>query len=163
MRKGQKHSKISKQKQRDSHLGKKLTQAHRDKISETAKKRGVGKWLIGQKPSEYQKEVARKMWTGKNNPRWKGGKPQPYHDRKRNARGSHTDSEFKELKKKYENMCLCCKQFEPEIKLSEDHIIPLILGGSDFIDNIQPLCLECNSRKNSKVVDYRNQVNITLT
>jgi len=66
-----------------------------------------------------------------------------------------TLSEWEELKKKWNYTCLACGKREPEIKLSPDHIIPLSQGGKNTINNIQPLCLECNLRKNKKIIDYR--------
>lgn len=72
--------------------------------------------------------------------------------------GSHTLKEWKNIKEYYNHMCLCCKKFEPEIKLSQDHIIPVSRGGTDFIDNIQPLCTLCNSIKCVKDTDYRKKI-----
>lgn len=45
--------------------------------------------------------------------------------------------------------------------IGRDHVIPLSLGGSDAIDNIQPLCLECNSAKNNQSTDYRQGHEVT--
>jgi hypothetical protein len=60
------------------------------------------------------------------------------------------------LKDKYNHTCLCCGRREPEIKLCADHVIPLASGGDDAIDNIQPLCRECNDAKGIKTIDYRS-------
>jgi len=70
--------------------------------------------------------------------------------------GYHSLAEWELLKAQYNWTCLCCKKSEPEIKLSEDHIIPLVKGGSDNIENIQPLCRNCNAKKHTKIEDWRS-------
>jgi len=74
--------------------------------------------------------------------------------RKKGAEGSYTLEEWDLLKKEFDYTCPACTLKEPEIKLTVDHIIPLIKGGSDYIENIQPLCLKCNSKKNIKIINY---------
>ncbi|EPF24946.1 MAG: HNH endonuclease [Microcystis aeruginosa Ma_MB_F_20061100_S19] len=43
--------------------------------------------------------------------------------------------------------CQSCGKPENFTQLSIDHIIPLALGGSNDISNLQTLCLSCNRRK----------------
>jgi 5-methylcytosine-specific restriction endonuclease McrA len=75
--------------------------------------------------------------------------------REKNSDGTITTKEWRELKKKYDYTCLCCKKKEPSIQLTLDHVKPLKLGGEHSIRNAQPLCFSCNSVKGAKWIDYR--------
>lgn len=66
-----------------------------------------------------------------------------------------TAEEWVELCRLYDYSCLRCGRQEPDVMLTADHIIPLVHGGGNGIENIQPLCRRCNSAKNATVVDYR--------
>ena len=68
--------------------------------------------------------------------------------------GFHSNQEWEELKQKYNFTCPCCKKKEPEIKLTRDHILPLLLGGTNVLKNIQPLCKLCNSKKHTQTIKY---------
>lgn len=103
---------------------------------------------------ERNKEVAKdrlRLWREKNKDK-KTGYDRSRRARRHGSRGSHTPAQFRSLCESFGNVCVCCKQSKP---LTEDHVIPLINGGTDFIENIQPLCGPCNSRKGTKSTDYR--------
>lgn len=70
--------------------------------------------------------------------------------RRAKIKGSFTHKEWETLKKQYNFTCPCCKKSEPEIKLTIDHIIPISKGGLNTIENLQPLCLKCNCKKNNR-------------
>ena len=72
--------------------------------------------------------------------------------RRRSAEGSFTAAEWRAMCDRYGNVCLACGASG---KLSADHIVPLSRGGSNTIENIQPLCLACNLRKATQIIDYR--------
>lgn len=121
---------------------------------------------LGKKASLETRKKLSLSKLGARAPRWKGGitfnrnykrmKKMEYLGRKYSAEGNHTKQDWEELKRIYNYMCLCCKQQEPFIKLTEDHIVPLSKGGSDKISNIQPLCMSCNSIKNTKIISFVN-------
>ena len=74
---------------------------------------------------------------------------------KKMAGGKVTDKEWQDLKAYYGFKCLRCCRTEPEIRLTQDHVIPISKWGPNTIDNIQPLCRSCNSSKKGKTTDYR--------
>jgi 5-methylcytosine-specific restriction endonuclease McrA len=74
---------------------------------------------------------------------------------KRNNGGKFTALEWQQLKEKHNFSCLCCQLQEPEVMITPDHVIPLSKGGSNAIENIQPLCKGCNFKKHTESTDYR--------
>jgi uncharacterized protein YdaU (DUF1376 family) len=67
------------------------------------------------------------------------------------VRGSHTEEEWQALLQVCGHRCLKCGGANP----GKDHIVSLYLGGSDAIENLQPLCGSCNSRKGPDATDLR--------
>ena len=109
--------------------------------------------------------------AGEKHPNWQGGRTETFfwkrnnkdkvnfHTRNRRYRlkgasGSHTFQQWEDLKEKYDHTCVCCKLQEPYIVLTEDHIMPISRGGTNYIDNIQPLCVSCNSIKYTKILNF---------
>lgn len=75
-------------------------------------------------------------------------------ERLANARqlARHSSGEWDALKSVCGDACLICGSVETLVK---DHIKPIYQGGSDGIDNLQPLCHSCNSSKGSDSTDHR--------
>lgn len=73
--------------------------------------------------------------------------------RERNAEGSCTAQEWQAVLAIYGERCLRCGAVED---ITQDHVIPLILGGTHWPWNLQPLCRSCNSAKAARNTDdYR--------
>jgi 5-methylcytosine-specific restriction endonuclease McrA len=76
--------------------------------------------------------------------------------REHGAEGNYTEKEWIDLCNKYNNRCAACGK---PAKLTVDHIVPLIQGGTNYIENIQPLCRSCNSRKFTRTIRFQGTCN----
>lgn len=114
--------------------------------------------------------------SGDKHPNWKGGKwlnkewtddyfrkwrknnsiKRNLYNKERKLRGTVsrvlTDSEWFLMKCKFLFTCPSC--FSNQLPLTMDHIVPLKLGGNSSPDNIQPLCMKCNSSKRLKIMKF---------
>lgn len=100
---------------------------------------------------EANLEVSRalqKAWR-EANPEMRRASDHRRRARKRNAQGTHTAAQIRELLLKQKGKCVYCRK---DIRRSYhiDHIIALVIGGSNDIHNIQLLCAHCNCSKSAK-------------
>jgi uncharacterized protein YdaU (DUF1376 family) len=71
---------------------------------------------------------------------------------------THTPEEWKAMLAVFGGCVKCGLRHEQLYggECCKDHVIPVFSGGSDGIENIQPLCRGCNSTKSSGQTDYRS-------
>jgi 5-methylcytosine-specific restriction endonuclease McrA len=146
----------------------KYQEEHKDEISEYKKKwaadnkESVAAYKLAYYEREREEIIARsKRWAEENPRKVKQAKANNRRMRraaKHATPGSFTTEEFKALCEDYGNKCLACG--DTDTALEADHVVPLIKGGSDDIDNIQPLCGSCNRKKFVNIIDYRLKINI---
>jgi hypothetical protein len=105
----------------------------------------------------------------KSNRKWSAANPEKIRAishrrraRKKGNGGSWTSAEWQTLKRQYRFRCIGCWKTETELKalgrtLVPDHIIPIVQGGMNIIENLQPLCHGrggCNLKKGKRYIDF---------
>lgn len=131
--------------ERKSQVSRAYYRAHKEEIKARssswyyANKQRALEWSRGYRKSRPDVEVARR------------------HRRRALVKGGFSASQWRDLRQFYNNTCLRCGLSEPDVKITADHVIPLNMGGSNDISNIQPLCSTCNSSKGARSTrDYRD-------
>ena len=99
------------------------------------------------KPETKALAVQRVKKYKERNPEKRKAWDREYGYRRRNYNAGYFDREA--VKQKFDllgNKCVECSSSPVEV----DHIIPLSKGGTNHIDNLQPLCKPCNSGKGNR-------------
>lgn len=172
---------------------KEYNNAHKEEISARGKARREAHPIIHsrKKKEDYRRNIEKrrrtnKLYSAKNKERkaaasraWRLAHPRKakalrikskhdYRARLHGALGSFTGKEFQDLCQKFGHSCIGCGKSKRSLKsinriLVPDHITPLVLGGANVIENIQPLCHPmlggrggCNSSKRAEEIDFRN-------
>lgn len=77
---------------------------------------------------------------------------QAYRARRAGTNDRFTAEELHRLFSQAEGICPACGR---PAKLTVDHIVPLCVGGSNGVANLQAICARCNFRKGARVMDFR--------
>ena len=86
-----------------------------------------------------------------------------YLSRKKGSAGRHTKAEWIAKLERFDRCPGCTRKWKDipssrgsaKYKITKDHIIPLLSGGTDDIENIRPLCYQCNFEKGHSVTGRR--------
>ena len=150
---GKQHTEASKIKISDGNKGKHRRVLSKEEIERRTKTRIKNGWN-----KQPKKDFGDKHWN------WKGGISKSkryarywsalYKFRKKGAGGHFTLGEWENLKIQYNWTCPSCQLKEPSILLTMDHIVPITRDGSNNIENIQPLCRICNSKKHTNITKF---------
>jgi hypothetical protein len=99
-----------------------------------------------------ESSIERSLRWFKNNPEKRRAIVRNRTARRKNALGKHTAEEVLEMLKRQKWKCAACG-VSIRKRRHIDHRIPLVLGGSNDISNLQGLCPTCNCRKGPKHPD----------
>ncbi|NOS67941.1 MAG: DUF1376 domain-containing protein [Candidatus Peribacteraceae bacterium] len=95
-----------------------------------------------------QEGLKQKLWREKSS----AGGIRSARIRAARAKGSHTEEEWLFMLSVIGEVCPRCGS--TTLELVKDHVVPVYQGGSDQLNNIQPLCRKCNAEKGPEAIDW---------
>lgn len=123
-----------------------------------ASKRATQKWYTRHVTTNKTHYRTRKnAWQQQNADKFRA-KEHRRRAAKQASSGQYTAVEWQALCRWFDQRCVACGT---ATSLTVDHVLPLSKGGSNGIENIQPLCSSCNSRKKDRWIDYRSPEQLT--
>jgi hypothetical protein len=154
---------------RNEHLDEARQRANEwEKQNPEKKRENNRKWRLANPLKVLEQNRVRiRRWI-ENNPkkrrehslRWAKANPEKHRVNEQNRRarikangGNITLVEWESVLQKYGHRCLYpnCERTD----LTIDHVVPIALGGTHTVDNVQPLCSYHNRKKGKKAIDYR--------
>lgn len=119
-----------------------------------------GEWIHGRVESEKESAQARRRRSmsgaasrwGEETAEQRGKKTRSQRLKEAREKGTHTTAQWEAMKDFHGHACVRCGDDGEMVK---DHITPIYQGGSDGIENIQPLCRSCNAAKGAESTDLR--------
>jgi hypothetical protein len=70
------------------------------------------------------------------------------------GKSHHTEAEWRSLLAAYPVCARCHRLWIDAGEPTRDHMLSVVQGGDDSIENMQPLCLSCNSQKQRSSICY---------
>jgi 5-methylcytosine-specific restriction endonuclease McrA len=115
---------------------------------------------------QKQKEASRRYCkkypekVNANAKRWRENNPEKFKilcarrtARERSMEGDFTLEEWNSKLEEYNYRCAYCGCELNTETITIDHMIPIVRGGTNYIDNLVPACRSCNSRKHTKTAE----------
>lgn len=106
----------------------------------------------------YRKSLRRRLDIAKRSKKWRLKNPEKFrgygrkHEQAKRAGGPFPFKEWKQLLSKYPCCPACGEVWGGTIRPTIDHVLPVSKGGTNSVDNLQPLCRSCNCRKHARII-----------
>jgi 5-methylcytosine-specific restriction endonuclease McrA len=132
---------------------KKWAQAHKDRVNASARK-----WYWDNREQARERQIGYRQ----DNPEVFRANARNRKARVRGAKGKHTKEDVLALYEAQYGKCIYCTAKLGQ-KYHVDHVIPIVLGGSNDKSNLQLLCPPCNlSKRSAHPIDFAQRLGLLL-